>query len=134
MHTNQSGIARGYYKWSDVYACNQRMHEDFGWPNDFFSKVCIAPESPEETGGYRKPSPRFEKEMIEEFQLEPKECWVIGDKWLDPQTGLHAGMSGALVKTGKPIDEYTLAEAKKKNIPVYGNVTNFVNERILNNE
>ena len=97
MHTNQSGIARGYYKWSDVHACNQRMHDDFGWSEDFFLKVCIAPESPGETGGYRKPSSRFEREMIKQFELDPKECWVIGDKWLDPQTGLNAGMSGALV-------------------------------------
>ncbi len=36
LHTNQSGIARGYYDWEDVYACNQRMHEEFGWPTDFF--------------------------------------------------------------------------------------------------
>jgi D-glycero-D-manno-heptose 1,7-bisphosphate phosphatase len=29
LHTNQSGIARGYYDWEDVHACNQRMHEEF---------------------------------------------------------------------------------------------------------
>lgn len=131
MHTNQSGIARGYYEWSDVHACNQRMHDDFGWPEDFFLKVCIAPESPGETGGYRKPSSRFEREMIKQFELDPKECWVIGDKWLDPQTGLNAGMSGALVKTGKPIDGNTMIEAKKNNVPIYEDINAFVNERIL---
>jgi len=24
MHTNQSGIARGYYDWNEVHACNQK--------------------------------------------------------------------------------------------------------------
>ena len=47
MHTNQSGIARGYYDWSDVHACNLRMHHEFEWPEDFFSEICIAPESPD---------------------------------------------------------------------------------------
>ena len=48
MHTNQSGIARGYYDWTDVFACNHKMHQEFGWDEDFFTEVCIAPESPEE--------------------------------------------------------------------------------------
>ena len=48
MHTNQSGIARGYYDWTDVSACNHRMNDEFGWTEDFFTEVCIAPESPEE--------------------------------------------------------------------------------------
>ena len=39
MHTNQSGIARGYYDWEDVHACNQRMHQEFGWPKNFFSEL-----------------------------------------------------------------------------------------------
>ena len=29
LHTNQSGIARGYYDLSDVHACNERMMRDF---------------------------------------------------------------------------------------------------------
>mgnify|MGYP005657024601 FL=1 len=28
MHTNQSGITRGYYKLSDVFACNKKMLQD----------------------------------------------------------------------------------------------------------
>ena len=46
MHTNQSGIARGYYKLSDVNACNLRMHEKFNWPDSFFTEVCIAQNHP----------------------------------------------------------------------------------------
>ena len=39
--------------------------------------------------------------MTKKYNLEPAECWVVGDKWIDPQTGINAGMRGALVKTGK---------------------------------
>jgi D-glycero-D-manno-heptose 1,7-bisphosphate phosphatase len=131
LHTNQSGIARGYYDWEDVYACNQCMHKKFGWPTDFFAEVCIAPESPEQKIMYRKPAPRFEMEMTEKYGLDPSSCWVIGDKWIDPQTGLDAGMRGALVRTGKPIDQALEQKAAPKKVPIYMDLVEFVTKGLI---
>ena len=61
----------------------QECWKNFGWPSDFFTEICIAPESPDEIEGYRKPSPKFEIEMTKKYDLEPAECWVVGDKWID---------------------------------------------------
>ena len=130
LHTNQSGIARGYYDWSDVYACNAKMHRDFGWANDFFAEVCIAPESPDETEGYRKPSSKFEKKMIKKYDLEPSQCWVIGDKWIDPETALNAGMKGALVRTGKPIDQSLEEKAASHEVKIFEDLAEFVSVEI----
>ena len=126
MHTNQSGIARGYYDWADVYACNQRMHEEFGWASDFFAEVCIAPESPKEKTIYRKPAPRFEMEMTGKYGLDPTSCWVIGDKWIDAQTGLDAGMRGALVRTGKPVEQALEQKAAEEKVPIFRDLAEFV--------
>ena len=126
MHTNQSGIARGYYDWPDVHACNARMHQEFEWSDDFFTEVCIAPESPGQTGGYRKPCPLFEKAMIEKYDLLTAECWIIGDKWIDPQTGLDAGIRGALVRSGKPIEEEIQARAFEMGVPIFSDLGEFV--------
>ncbi len=126
MHTNQSGIGRGYYEWADVHACNGRMFQEFGWPKDLFEEVCIAPESPEEVGGYRKPSPKFELEMVEKFDLEPSLSWVIGDKWLDPQTGLNSEMKGALVRTGKPIDQPLEEKASSHDVKIFDDLAQFI--------
>jgi D-glycero-D-manno-heptose 1,7-bisphosphate phosphatase len=131
LHTNQSGIARGYYDWKDVYACNQCMHKEFGWPADFFAEVCIAPESPEEKIIYRKPAPRFELEMTEKYGLDPSSCWMIGDKWIDPQTGLDAGMRGALVRTGKPIDQALEQKAAQKKVFIYKDLAEFVTKKLI---
>jgi D-glycero-D-manno-heptose 1,7-bisphosphate phosphatase len=131
LHTNQSGIARGYYDWEDVYACNQRMHIEFGLPADFFAEVCIAPESPEEKIMYRKPAPRFEMEMTEKYGLDPSSCWVVGDKWIDPQTGLDAGMRGALVRTGKPVDQALEQKAAQKKVPIYKDLAEFVAKGLI---
>ena len=126
MHTNQSGIARGYYDWPDVHACNARMHQEFEWSDDFFTEVCIAPESPSQTSGYRKPCPLFEKEMIEKYDLLAADCWIIGDKWIDPQTGLDAGIRGALVRSGKPIGEDIQARASSMGVPIFSDLEEFV--------
>jgi len=131
LHTNQSGIARGYYDWEDVHACNQRMHEEFGWPSDFFIDVCIAPECPEEKMIYRKPSPLFELEMTEKYGLDACSCWVIGDKWIDPQTGLDAGMHGALVRTGKPVDQALEQKAAQKKVSIFTDLAEFVAKELI---
>jgi len=131
LHTNQSGIARGYYDWEDVYACNLRMHEEFGWPADFFAEVCIAPECPEEKMIYRKPSPLFELEMTEKYGLDRTSCWVIGDKWIDPQTGLDAGMHGALVRTGKPVDQALEQKAAQKKVSIFTDLAEFVAKELI---
>jgi len=130
MHTNQSGIARGYYDWEDVHACNQHMHKEFGWSADFFAEVCIAPESPGEKIMYRKPSPRFEMEMTEKYDLYPSSCWVIGDKWIDPQTGLGAGMRGALVRTGKPVDQALEQKAAQEKVLIFTDLAEFVDKEL----
>lgn len=126
MHTNQSGIARGYYDWSDVNACNARMHQEFGWQDDFFTEVCVAPESPEEIEIYRKPSPKFEEEMLAKYGLDASQCWVIGDKWIDPQTALNASMNGVLVRTGKPVDGNLRMKAVENKVKIFDDLAQFI--------
>lgn len=130
MHTNQSGIDRGYYDWDDVQACNLKMLELLGLPENFFDDTCIAPEWPEKENGYRKPSPRFERETIAKYELTPMECWMVGDKWIDAETGLSAGMRAALVKTGKPIDQETGSKAIDSRVPIHQDLLEFA-ERTL---
>ena len=51
MHTNQSGISRGYYEWDDVHACNSRMLELYDLSANFWDGICISLL-------YTSPSPR----------------------------------------------------------------------------
>jgi D-glycero-D-manno-heptose 1,7-bisphosphate phosphatase len=80
---------------------------------------------------YRKPSPKFELEMIKKFNLVPHGCWVVGDKWIDPQTGLNASMKGALVQTGKPIDENLQKKAESAGVPIYKDLAEFAAKEIF---
>ena len=94
LHTNQSGVGRGYFKMPAVHACNERMLELLDLPEPGFTEICIAPEAPGEPSPYRKPSPRFIKEMIDRHDLDPGRCFMIGDMPSDMEAATNAGITG----------------------------------------
>ena len=101
IHTNQSGIGRGLHTLDDVHRCNARMEELLGLSRPIFDAICIAPEGPDGPVVYRKPSPRFIRESLERYQLDPAQCWMVGDREADVETGRAAGIRSAAVCTGK---------------------------------
>ena len=69
--------------------------------------------------------------MIVKFKLEPSNCWMIGDKWIDPQTGLDAGMKGGLVRTGKVVDSELEEMAKANNVESFPDLLEFVKQQLV---
>ena len=113
LFTNQSGVSRGYYTLDDVAACNARLLELLALPPPGFTAVCVAPEGPGDPVVYRKPSPRFILEMIAAHNLDPAQCWMVGDSASDVHAGLNAGIRAVLVSpprgTGTPARDSELA-------------------------
>ncbi len=101
LFTNQSGVGRGYFTLADVDAVNARMIEMLGLGMDLFTAVCVAPERPDEPAAYRKPSPRFIREMLAAYDIPAQAAWMVGDSPADWQAGLNAGVRvAALVGAG----------------------------------
>ena len=123
--TNQSGIARGLHTLEDVHRCNARMEELLGLPRPIFDDICIAPEGPEGPVVYRKPSPRFIQENIQRHALDPQQCWMVGDREADIETGRNAGIRSAAVCTGKH-DAAAWAALALSNVPVFRSLVEFV--------
>lgn len=97
LFTNQSGVGRGMFSLQAVHLCNQRMLQLLDLPPPGFTEICIATEAPDQLVEYRKPSPRFILEMLAKYSLMPNAVWMVGDKLLDVQTGLNAGVQSALI-------------------------------------
>src|SRR5690606_30440880 len=91
LHTDQSGVGRGLFTVADAEACTARMVEMLGLGPDLFTRVCTAPEHPKEPAVYRKPSPRFAREIMAEHRLQPQELCYIGDRGSDLETAHAAG-------------------------------------------
>lgn len=126
LFTNQSGIGRGFFKIEDAIACNQRTIELLGFGADIFSAICIAPEHPDDTPVYRKPEPRFILESIEQFDLEPTECFMIGDRISDWKAGLNAGIGAVALESGKDIPEDAARFITENKVGRYSDLAVFV--------
>lgn len=125
LFTNQSGIGRGLHTLDDALRCNARMEELLGLPAPLFTDICIAPEAPDQESVYRKPSPRFILESIARHGLDPKHCWMVGDREADIQAGRNAGISTAAVCTGK-YDAAAWAALGVPGLPIFPSFVEFV--------
>ncbi|MFD2257531.1 D-glycero-alpha-D-manno-heptose-1,7-bisphosphate 7-phosphatase [Luteolibacter algae] len=99
LHTNQSGVGRGYFDIEAVDRCNNRLFEILG-ENVPFQAVCSAPEAPGMPSKYRKPSPRFAREVMNEYSFRPDEVCYVGDRGSDIATAEAAGTRAVGVATG----------------------------------
>lgn len=100
LHTNQSGVGRGMFTLADAEACTAWMVELIGLGADLFTRVCTAPEHPDAPMVYRKPSPRFARELMAEHGLAPEEICYVGDRGSDLETAHAAGTRAVGVATG----------------------------------
>ena len=125
LFSNQSGIGRGYYTWKQLDAINRRLFKLLGGKY-LFDAVCMAAERPDEPSAYRKPSPRFILECIDQFELNPNACWMIGDRLSDLQAGLRAGVQAALVTSGNAPDPALAGYLRAHALPSFDSLADCV--------
>lgn len=99
--SNQSGVGRGYFTLNDVARVNSRLEEEFARAHVRFERIYVAPEAPETPSRGRKPSPQFLFDARDEFGLDLRQSYFIGDKLIDLECGWNAGLKQCfLVRTG----------------------------------
>lgn len=99
--SNQSGVGRGYFTLADVDKVNAKLCADLAPDGIRIEKIYIAPEKPEDPSRGRKPSPAFLFDARDEFGLDLKQCYMVGDKLIDLECGWNAGVrKSLLVRTG----------------------------------
>jgi D-glycero-D-manno-heptose 1,7-bisphosphate phosphatase len=100
--TNQSGVAKGFYLEEDVSRLHERVNQDL------FSRVqvkidgfYVCPHHPRDGCQCRKPSPFMLRKAAEDLGLDLSRSYMVGDKLLDYQAGINAGVRlSLLVRTG----------------------------------
>ena len=115
--TNQSGIGRGLYGWSEFAATQEALARELASAGATLEMVLACPFHPEGRSPYRHPAHPFRKPrpgMIQaackQLSLDPGRAWIVGDRIIDLEAGAAAGLAGGfLVRTGYGAEEAPLA-------------------------
>lgn len=86
--TNQSGIARGYYKEEDFAILSAYMIDEFAKQAIKIEKIYHCPHL--QGCECRKPKPAMLLKAKEEFNIDMEKSFFIGDNLTDMQAGINA--------------------------------------------
>lgn len=105
--TNQSGVARGYYREEDVTALHAWMNEELARAGAHIDAFYYCPHHPEgEVQEYRavcacrKPAPGLIVQAMREWPVDKGRSFLVGDKPSDIGAAQAAGIKGYLFAGG----------------------------------
>jgi len=110
--SNQSGVARGYYREPDITRFNDEMMRQLSLDGAHIDAIYYCPHHPDakidkyrSTCRCRKPQPGMLLKAAEEHHINLEKSYIIGDKMSDIEAGKRAGCRGILVVTGHGAEE-----------------------------
>jgi len=105
--TNQSGVKRGFYSEKDIYNLHKWINLELKKAynvkiDEFFFSTDLPNNDPNSD---RKPSPIMINNAIKKYDLQRKNCFLIGDKLSDIKSAENAGIKGFSFKKGNLLDK-----------------------------
>lgn len=129
--TNQAGIAKGYYTKEDYFKLEKYIEKDLYEKGIKIERTYFCPHHPDVTGNYgieckcRKPAMGNFLKAIEEFNIDTKKSYMIGDRISDLIPAENLGINTVLVRTGYGKEnEKKLKNLKQKPI-IVNNISEF---------
>jgi D-glycero-D-manno-heptose 1,7-bisphosphate phosphatase len=105
--TNQSAVARGIITEDFVRDTHAALTAIVNAGGAQIDGYYFCPHHPDATVEKyralcrcRKPQPGMIEEAAADLGLDPAHSWMVGDRWLDVETGRNAGARSILVRTG----------------------------------
>lgn len=105
--TNQSGVARGLYDEAAVQDLHRWMLEETLQSGGTIDDVRYCPFHPEaavpayrRSSSWRKPEPGMILDLLRAWELDPKQCVLVGDQATDLAAAAAAGVAGYLFPGG----------------------------------
>jgi len=104
--TNQSGISRGIYSENDYQILTKWMLKEFKKRSIKILDIFHCPHSPNSDCECRKPKPGLFIKANNQYRIDMKNSWMIGDKESDIKAANSSGINKTiLVRSGHDFDE-----------------------------
>lgn len=117
--TNQSGIARGLLTETQLQQIHSKLTAMLAAEKAYIDAIYYCPHHAESGSGEykqecdcRKPNTGMVRQAAAEFNIDPKESFVIGDRMIDVQLARNVNARSILVLTGYGKDELALCRAE----------------------
>ncbi|MGH9939680.1 MAG: D-glycero-alpha-D-manno-heptose-1,7-bisphosphate 7-phosphatase, partial [Blastocatellia bacterium] len=111
--TNQSGVARGCFTEDFLLEIHTLMEESLRLQGARIDAIYYCAHHPDYGSppyrldcDCRKPKPGLIERAVRDFDLDPAECFVVGDRYRDIEMSHAAGGRGVMVMTGYGLEEY----------------------------
>lgn len=101
--TNQSGIGRGLYSRSALYAMNRKLRRLVAAAGGTLAAIAFCPHTPAQNCECRKPRIGMLRQIAERTGLSLKGAALVGDSLRDLQAGQQVGCRLWLVRTGNGV-------------------------------
>lgn len=109
--SNQPNAALGKCTLADLHAVHDHFAHQLAAAGITFDEFCYAYGHPRATVAEfagpcpeRKPGPLFLLRAIDRLWLNPRECWMVGDRDTDIECGRRAGVRTIQVASAEPDD------------------------------
>jgi D-glycero-D-manno-heptose 1,7-bisphosphate phosphatase len=118
--TNQAGVGRGLMSLEQLETVHERMRAEAAAGGGALDAVLVCPHAPGAGCECRKPEPGLIRAAVAAADVSADHTLVVGDARRDLEAALRAGVSAALVRTGK--GRQTEAEITGAGVPTYDDV------------
>lgn len=103
--SNQSGVGRGFFPMEDVERVNAYMNEFLRMKNAEIDAFYCCPHVEEDHCTCRKPATGLYRKAAQDFDIDMKESYMVGDKITDILAATELGCGYGLVLSGHEIEE-----------------------------
>ena len=114
--TNQAGIGRGFYSTQDFYTLTDWLNNIFLQNGVTISHTYFCPYHPDHgineyktESNDRKPNPGMLLQAIDQYNIDPQQSIMIGDRETDMQAAHRANVKTKILFTSQPPTE-TIAD------------------------
>ena len=115
--SNQSGLARGYFPESVVTEVNQLMQGELEKAGATLTAIYYCPHGSADGCHCRKPKLGMVLRAAEEYSVDARKSFFVGDRRSDIELGHNAGGKSILVRTGYGEGEFTWQMGKWPKAP-----------------